>query len=103
GYMLAVCGAIVFAPFLDRLHIGNPGRKRGARRSASPPVHRDVVVVPGHGVYHGSGLPSRKKPPVGPLSGSVAAHTTPAAPSATARPPPPPLAGATPPGPAALP
>src|SRR5438876_6657464 len=37
--------------------------------------------------HHGNGRPSRKNPPVGPSSASVAAHTTLAAPSATGRPP----------------
>ena len=36
-------------------------------------------------------MPSKKNPPVGPLSGNVAAHTIPFAPSSTGRPPPPPL------------
>ena len=48
------------------------------------------------------GRPSRKKPPVGPSSGSVAAHTMPAAPSATGRPPAPPMSVATQPGQTAL-
>ena len=39
--------------------------------------------------------PSRKKPPVGPSSGSVAAHTRPAAHSASGRPPGPPVPVAT--------
>ena len=38
-------------------------------------------VGPARAAHHGSGRPSRKKPPVGPSSGSSAAHTTPAAPS----------------------
>src|SRR5580693_10722610 len=52
--------------------------------------------------YQGSGLPSRKKPPVGPESGRVAAQTTLAAPSATGRPPGPPMSVATQPGQTAL-
>ena len=49
--------------------------------------------------HHGRGLPSRKNPPVGPLSGSVAAHTIPAAPSLTERgAPAPPISVATQPG-----
>src|ERR1041384_5389964 len=39
--------------------------------------------------YHGDGFPSKKNPPVGPLSGNVAAHTIPFDPSSTGRPPPP--------------
>src|SRR5580700_1136076 len=50
------------------------------------------------GRYQGRGRPSRKKPPVGPESGSSAAHTTLAAPSATGRPPAPPMSVATHPG-----
>ena len=49
-------------------------------------------------LYHGAGLPSKKNPPVGPLSGNVAAHTIPFAPSSTGRPPPPPISVATHPG-----
>ena len=45
---------------------------------------------------------ARKKPLVGPSSGSVAAHTMPAAPSATGRPPLPPMSVATQPGQTAL-
>jgi hypothetical protein len=37
--------------------------------------------------YQGTGLQSKKNPSVGPLSGSVAAHTIPFAPSSTGRPP----------------
>src|SRR5512146_125908 len=49
--------------------------------------------------YHGNGLPSRKNPPVGPLSGSVAAQIMLAAPSATLRgAPAPPISVATQPG-----
>ena len=54
------------------------------------------------GVYQSIGRPSRKKPPVGPSSGSVAAHTMPAAPSGTGRPPAPPMSVATQPGQIAL-
>jgi hypothetical protein len=51
------------------------------------------------GYYHGSGLPSRKNPSVGPLSGRVAAHKIPAAPSRTERgAPAPPISVATQPG-----
>lgn len=50
------------------------------------------------GCHHGSGLPSRNKPPLGPSLGRVAAHTIPAAPSATGRPPVPPMSVATQPG-----
>ncbi len=48
--------------------------------------------------YHGTGRPSRKKPPVDPPSGSSTAHTTDAAPSRTGRPPGPPMSVATQPG-----
>jgi hypothetical protein len=37
--------------------------------------------------YHGMALLSQKNPPLGPLSGSVAAQTIPFAPSSTGRPP----------------
>src|SRR6185312_3534885 len=51
------------------------------------------------GGYHCSGFPSRKKPPVGPLSGRVAAQTIPAAPSLMDRgAPAPPISVATQPG-----
>src|SRR5439155_19295767 len=74
-------------------------RHHPARR----PAVADPWCGPGEdGVYHGSGLPSRKTPPVGPPSGRVAAHTTPAAPSATGRPPLPPMSVATHPGQTAL-
>ena len=45
-----------------------------------------------------SGSPQTQKPPVGPPSGNVAAHTMPAAPSVTGRPPAPPMSVATQPG-----
>ena len=48
--------------------------------------------------YHGEGFPSKKEPPLGPLSGNVAAHTIPFAPSSTGRPPLPPISVATHPG-----
>jgi len=57
-------------------------------------------VVEGGG-YHGTGRPSRKKPPVGPESGRGAAQVTLAAPSATGRPPGP-MSVATQPGQTAL-
>ena len=50
----------------------------------------------------GAGCPSRKKPPVGPESGRVAAQTTLAAPASTGRPPGPPMSVATQPGQTAL-
>src|SRR6188472_778650 len=49
-------------------------------------------------LYHWACLPSKKNPPVGPLSGNVAAHTIPFAPSSTGRPPLPPISVATHPG-----
>ena len=58
-------------------------------------LHRIGVHGRGH---HGSGWPSRKKPPVGPESGRVAAQTTLAAPASTGRPPGPPMSVATQPG-----
>src|SRR5215470_18174089 len=48
--------------------------------------------------HQGMARPSRKKPPVGPPSGSVAAQTIPRAPSSTGRPPDPPMSVATHPG-----
>src|SRR3954469_18366522 len=56
----------------------------------------------GAGRYQSSARPSRKKPPVGPSSGSVTPHITDAAPAATGRPPGPPLSVATQPGQIAL-
>jgi hypothetical protein len=53
-------------------------------------------------IYHESGFPSRKKPPVGPLFGKVTAQTMPAAPFSTGRPPDPPISVATHPGHTAL-
>ncbi len=47
-------------------------------------------------------MPSKKNPPLGPLSGNVAAHTIPFAPSSTGRPPLPPRSVATQPGSIAL-
>src|ERR1700677_2063 len=58
-----------------------------------------VVILPDH---QGRGRPSRKKPPVGPLSGKGAAHATLAAPSSTGRPPGPPMSVAVQPGQTAL-
>ncbi|KOY55061.1 hypothetical protein [Streptomyces sp. XY332] len=48
-----------------------------ARRAKSSPAG---VGASGARIYQASGFPSRKKPPVGPESGRVAAQTTPAAP-----------------------
>ena len=62
--------------------------------------HDGSVRLPhGHIV---AGGPSRKKPPVGPESGRVAAQTTLAAPASTGRPPGPPMSVATQPGQTAL-
>ena len=48
------------------------------------------------GIHHGNGLPSRKKPPLGPLSGRVAARRIAVAPSLTERgAPAPPISAAT--------
>ena len=61
---------------------------------------RSLIKGPADAVaaHHATGRPSRKKPPVGPSSGSVAAQTTLAAPSCTSRPPPPPMSVLTHPG-----
>ena len=60
---------------------------------------RRTTVGSKRGCHHASGLPSRKNPPVGPLCGSVAAQTIPAAPSLAVRgAPAPPIAVATQPG-----
>ena len=67
-------------------------RRHGAARGLGSRVQ------PGRAAHQGSGRPSRKKPPVGPLSGRVAAHTRPAAPAETGRPPAPPMSVATQPG-----
>ena len=59
------------------------------------------LVVAAHSkwiTYHGAGLPSKKKPPLGPLSGNVEAHTIPFAPSSIGRPPRPPISVAAHPG-----
>ena len=48
--------------------------------------------------YHSICFPSKKKPPVGPSSGNVEAHTIPFTPSSTGPPPRPPISVATHPG-----
>src|SRR5438445_687794 len=86
-------------------------RARSLARAAGADRRRELRR-PGHGAkryetglgrraapsHQPRGRPSRKNPPVGPSSGSIAAHTTLAAPSATGRPPLPPMSVATQPG-----
>jgi len=52
--------------------------------------------------YQGADLPSKKNPPLEPLSGNVEAHTIPRAPSSTGLPPWPPISVDTHPGSIAL-
>src|SRR5215211_1343629 len=55
-------------------------------------------IIQNRFAYQGAGLPSKKNPPLGPLSGNVAAHTIPCTPSSTGRPPWPPISVDTHPG-----
>src|SRR5690242_19933952 len=93
-------------PHSCRYHVMDVAFMLFARRAGDLVGVRGVADVvarrAGLGGYHGRGWPSRKKPPVGPVSGRVAAQTMPAAPSATGRPPGPPMSVATQPGQIAL-
>src|SRR4051794_30814688 len=61
----------------------SPADRATARARTAPNVHRtDEGALKAH---HGMGARSRKKPPVGPSSGRVAAHVIVSAPSSTER------------------
>ena len=68
----------------------------GAGKKTSPNAFWCVRAVTR--AHQGTTRPSRKKPPVGPSSGTSAAQTTDAAPSRTGRPPGPPISVRTQPG-----